>query len=281
MRRLIVLLALYAPGAMAAADLVITQQGEFSVADFGRSTAYTVGTDACEALSTNQVIVATAHAARVGDVLRFTTVGQNYFLELHVSSTTTNTITLTRTLPVACGIGDAFTIMRLITPAVASDGSTVISGTVTAPNASVGATGAAVPASATYAGGRGVDGFLHGLSTSNTGVLNVNSGGSSGGTPSLLYYHDFSGGSVDTTYTQISASLATAVNEFKVFECSGLLFALATGAAGFEVDFAYIPPGGTSAGIPVSVAAGQRLSFHTAGAGGTASTCFVAITGIK
>lgn len=111
------------------------------------------------------------------------------------------------------------------------------------------------------------------------------SGGSStiivgGGTSALLYQNDYSGTPVTAAYTQISASTPNVINQFLIFDSSGVLLALAVGGAGSEVDFAFIPPGGTSAGIPIKVLAGQRLSFHAVG-GVNATSGYIAITGVK
>ena len=112
--------------AFGAADLVVTQQGELSQAEFNRGTAVVIGTDTAETGTTDQVINATGHAARIGDLLRFTDAGANFMLEVHVKGTTANTITLTRTLPAAPTNGANFTILRLITASVSSSGSSTV-----------------------------------------------------------------------------------------------------------------------------------------------------------
>ena len=60
-------------------------------------------------------------------------------------------------------------------------------------------------------------------------------------------------------YVQLIASLADVVNELFVFESSGQTLVLAVGAAGFEVDQIYIPPGGNGS-IPLRIASGSRVS---------------------
>lgn len=70
-----------------------------------------VGTDAVEALSTQSVIVATAHAALVGDVIRFTS-GVESGKEVKVFSVATNSITLVEDLPTAPVAADTFEILR-------------------------------------------------------------------------------------------------------------------------------------------------------------------------
>ncbi len=101
-----------------------------------------------------------------------------------------------------------------------------------------------------------------------------------GGIPALLYKQNFADTALTAAYQEISPSLPLDINDLLVFECSGVLMAFATGAIGSEVEFAYIPPGGTSHGIPIHIAAGTRLSFHAAG-GVNATSCYTAITGIK
>lgn len=101
-----------------------------------------------------------------------------------------------------------------------------------------------------------------------------------GGTSELLWYNDYGSSPVTSAYTEISASTPDVINQIIIFDCSGVLLALATGAMGSEVDFAYVPPGGTSAGIPIKVLAGSRLSIHAAG-GVDATSCYSALTAIK
>jgi hypothetical protein len=70
-----------------------------------------VGTDAAEAASTTTNIVATAHAAQRGDVIRFTS-GALDSREVKVYATTANGIELAETLSAAPGVGDTFEILR-------------------------------------------------------------------------------------------------------------------------------------------------------------------------
>lgn len=270
MKRLVILLALVAPRALGAADLIVTQQGELSQASYVREGAFTVATDLAEAGSTNQVIIATGHQARVGDLLRFTTAGQNYYVEMHVSSTTANAITLTRTLPGAPSVGDSFVIMRLVTPSIAADGSSNITGSISASNPSVGATGAAVPAQATFAGGRGADGFLHGLSTDNTGALNVVSGTSTHSYVTSVR-NDYTGTPVTTgAWVQLIASTPSAASALLVFDSSGSTLEIGTGGAGVETRVLLVTPGGPDALVPITVPSGTRVSIRAVSADATA-----------
>ena len=60
-------------------------------------------------------------------------------------------------------------------------------------------------------------------------------------------------------YVELVASTAYIVNHISVFDSSGQVLKLATGAAGAEVDAILIPPGG--ADLPFKIAAGTRLSI--------------------
>lgn len=82
---------------------------------------YSVGLDAAEASSTTYVINATAHAARQGDIIRFTS-GTHSGREVKVESVSTNAITLAETLSSAVANGVTFQILRPKYPVVDSDG---------------------------------------------------------------------------------------------------------------------------------------------------------------
>lgn len=87
---------------------------------------YSVGTDAAEASSTNHVINATAHVARKGDVIRFTS-GTFADTEVKVSEVSTNTITLAEDMASAIATGVTFQILRPKYPVVAADGQISVS----------------------------------------------------------------------------------------------------------------------------------------------------------
>lgn len=84
-------------------------------------TVYIVGSDAVEASSTTSVINATAHAAKKGDRVRFTS-GVLASIEADVWEVTTNTITLGQTLPSAPAAAVTFDILRPVSLTVGSDG---------------------------------------------------------------------------------------------------------------------------------------------------------------
>lgn len=85
-----------------------------------------VGTDAVEANSTTKVIVATAHAAIKGDVIRFTS-GTHSGREVKVKSVSANEITLAETLSSAPSALDTFQILRHKYPLVGADGTIPVS----------------------------------------------------------------------------------------------------------------------------------------------------------
>jgi len=80
--------------------------------DVVSQTAYRlIGSDAVEANSTTSLIVATAHSAKVGDVVKFTS-GVLDTRFAFIQETATNSITLSQTLNVAPSAADTFQIWR-------------------------------------------------------------------------------------------------------------------------------------------------------------------------
>lgn len=84
---------------------------------------FQAATDTVEAGSTDRIIVASAHAARVGDLIRFTS-GANNSVEMAVVAVATNSITLGGSVT-APSPGDTFNIMRYVTPTLDSSGGIV------------------------------------------------------------------------------------------------------------------------------------------------------------
>lgn len=84
------------------------------------------GSDAAEAGSTSSVIVATAHAARVGDLIRFTSGAANGY-QAKVLSVATNSITLVEALGATPAAADTFDILRTRFPTVDQLGNTITS----------------------------------------------------------------------------------------------------------------------------------------------------------
>ncbi len=80
---------------------------------------FPIATDATEALSDRQTIVATAHAAKVGDVVVFLS-GNNVGRRSRVRAVPdANTISLLDTFNASFTVGDTFAIYRLGTPKMA------------------------------------------------------------------------------------------------------------------------------------------------------------------
>lgn len=130
-----------------------------------------VGTDAAEAGSSAIAIVATAHAAQAGDVIRLTS-GALSSREIKVYETAVNLITLAEELPSAVATGVTFQILRHKYPLVEPTGEVKISGSFTATEEAVAADGGALPAKVKVAGG--YDGTnVQVLSTDSSGHLQV------------------------------------------------------------------------------------------------------------
>jgi hypothetical protein len=90
-----------------------------------------IGADAAEAASTTRVIVATAHAALVGDVISFTS-GNLDTKEYRVSETSANAITTSEKMSEAPAAADTFNILRAKYPVVNDSGQLSIAATIDA-----------------------------------------------------------------------------------------------------------------------------------------------------
>jgi len=113
---------------------------------------YEVATDAAEAGSSAIAIVATAHGAQAGDVIRLTS-GALSGREIKVYSTEADLITLAEELPSAIATGVTFQILRHKYPTVEATGEIKVSGSFTATEEAVAADGGALPAKVKVAGG--------------------------------------------------------------------------------------------------------------------------------
>jgi len=111
-----------------------------------------VATDAAEAGSSAIAIVATAHVAQAGDVIRLTS-GALSGREIKVYSTAVDSIVLAEELPSAVATGVTFQILRHKYPVVEPTGEIKISGSFTATEEAVAADGGALPAKVKVAGG--------------------------------------------------------------------------------------------------------------------------------
>ena len=98
------------------------KNGQHGMDVVANGTAIVVASDAVEALSTAQVIVATGHLAEPGDVIRFTTGGTLFPREISVESVTANTITLVRPAPSIPTTTDPFDILRFQHQTISTSG---------------------------------------------------------------------------------------------------------------------------------------------------------------
>jgi hypothetical protein len=89
---------------------------------------------------------------------------------------------------------------------------------------------------------------------------------------------DYSSTSVGSgSWVEIEDSLAASCTAVELFNGSGAILKIATGANGSEVEKDYyILPGGSSVVVPLSFSKGQRITLKTAD-GTTASTGFFAM----
>lgn len=100
-----------------------------------------------------------------------------------------------------------------------------------------------------------------------------------GKTSSWLEYLDYALTPVTTgAYVQLIASTTAVINYMTVFDSSGQTMILATGAPGSEIDQIYIPPGGNSAGYPLNIPTGTRISLKALS--GNATSGNLIITGL-
>lgn len=100
--------------------------------DVQSSGVYSVASDAAEAGSDTGTIVATAHSAKAGDVIRFTSTANSIDeLEMHVDSVDANNIYLAGRTSANITAADTFDILRYITPRYDSTGASLA--TVTSP----------------------------------------------------------------------------------------------------------------------------------------------------
>lgn len=79
-------------------------------------------------------------------------------------------------------------------------------------------------------------------------------------------------------YVEMIASTSASITALEIQDTGGRWLYLATGAAASEVDILLIPPGGNGGPIPVTIAAGTRLSVKaidgTANAGYLGINCY-------
>jgi hypothetical protein len=260
---------------------------------------FSVGTDQVDAGSTTDTIVAAAHAALRGDVIRFTS-GALSGVSVAVASTTTNNIILGEDLSVAPTALDDFVILRYINPVANSVGSLstalsyirdglaqdVIEDTVTPANnrplpVKIESTSGEVNITAgdlnvqmehdgaSPASVRIGDGFnLLGITGDLEAKVRVNS--TAGLTKAIApTYNDYGTTPVTTAaYVELVASTGDQIRKVQIFDSSGETLEFATGAAGAEVPLFYIFPGGVETLVDIPL--GTRLSLKAVTANATA-----------
>lgn len=248
-KRLILLAFLLSPDiCVAAADFVPTQSNETGNETHVRQFGATIGTDTADAGSTDLNIIAAGHVAKRGDIIRFTTAGANYMVEGHVASTTLDIITLTRSIPAAPNPGDAFTVLRLLTPGMDTTGAI----------------------STTGGGGGGGDATAANQVTGNNSLASIDakltapiSAKAVGHTYADSVRNDYSIVNVTTgAWVELITSTLFAITRLYVFDSCGQTLELGTGPAASESRVAIIPPGGLDAALELAIAPATRLSVR-------------------
>lgn len=222
---------------------------------------YEVGTDAAEAGSSEIAIVATAHLAQAGDVVRLTS-GALSGREIKVYETSVDLITLAEELPSAIAAGVTFQILRHKYPLVEPTGETKITGTLTATfsEEAVAADGGALPAKVKVAGG--YDGTnVQVIKTDANGELQVDVLSSALPTGAATASNQTSG-SAKTQITNGSGtpvdvlSLGTAVTSANVgLVTNTVIHGLTTGGGGGYIDIKVTPSGALTVDATVSSSA--------------------------
>jgi hypothetical protein len=224
------------------ATLQPVQRGQFALDVVARSYMQVIGSDAVEAGSTTRVIAATAHSAKRGDAISFTS-GALQTREVGVQETTANTITLCEVMESAPAAAVTFDILRYKAPTVGAAG-----------GLSIDTTGLATSAKQdTARQGRAYADSAH-LAYSGT---NVTSG----------------------AWVQLIAATAADINELMLDDSSGRALELGVGAAGFEARALIIPPGGFNAPLHLRIASGSRISLRAIST--TASAGDIYLTGLN
>ncbi len=241
-----------------------------------------VGTDACEADTTNAIIKATAHSANVGDVIRFTS-GTQSGHEVKVVKVAANFIYLAEELDTTPAAADTFQILRHKFPIVNADGSLPITATAVVDtrlkfmkdaaqvfvteDTITPANNIPLPVKITSATGdiNITAGDLNvGIHKDNDSVKTFN-----GEDVKFVYRNDYGSTPVTTAaYVQINASTASAVTRMQIFDSSGQTLEIALGAVAAEVTKLYIIPGGNG-DINVQIPAGTRVSVKAVSANAT------------
>jgi len=233
---------------------------------------FRVGTDTIDSMGPDAfTITAAAHVARPGDVIRFTS-GNAIYIQSGVLSVTTNTIvlgdtfkwSLTSYLPAA---GDTFLILRpRIVEIDEVTGSIVTAPISTGPVQFTrnGATQTVIEDTTTIVNNRALP------------IKTIND-------VSETIINDYGTTPVTTgAWVQVLAATANKTVKANIFDSSGCLIELGTGAAASEVRKLLITPGGPGM-IEVQIPAATRLSVRAVNTSvsGNATSGFLAINLIR
>lgn len=244
-----------------------------------RTFSMVVGTDAVEALSTVNTIVATAHLVKGGDVIRFTT-GALTGTEVRVESVIdANSFLLVDELTAAPAATDQFEILRSKQPIVNADGTLPVSVSSGSIQYDFFPSGGGPLASVTVrededtpANNRPLPVKLMGLDD-NEITFNVENNLDISLThiavSAINVARDYGGATVTTAAnTEIVADTGAAKIELiEIFDSSGQILELRTGA-GVGTHFMYIQPGGNGQ-VPVEIPINTRLSVQAIDADAT------------
>jgi len=203
--------------------------------------------------SAGNIILSTAHGARVGDMIKFVTptalVGAEVAV-IGVSDANSFTIGSATTLNI---VGGTFDVYRYSSVAAAASGGVAGDSKVAKYNASL-------PTNA--------DNTTVWLQTDVNGILLVNTSGASSVAQDVVLTSriDYSVTNVTTgAWVQIVADTgAKAITEIQIFDSAGYTLELGVGVAPSEVHELYIFPGGNN-NIAVSIPANSRLSLRAIG----------------
>lgn len=259
-----------------------------------------INADAVEALSTTKKIVATAHNAKVGDIVSFSS-GIHNGREVKVVDVDANNIFIGEDLGTAPTAADTFDILRHLYPRLTQGGNIQVTTSTFGFNKDgvnvevnedtvVPANNIPLPVKLTgLTGDLTVNAGELNIHQSHVGVnydsirlgdgtdlLAINADGSTNVvniTPSLdtkfIHRHDYSSGNVTTAaYTQLIASTTTAITKLQIFDSSGRTMVLAIGGVGVEADKVYVIPGGNGS-LECVIPAASRVSVKAVSANAT------------
>ncbi len=240
-------------GAPDFATLNPIRESQYGLDVIAHSFTQLIGSDAAEAASTTRVIVATAHAALVGDVISWTS-GTLNTREYRVSAVATNSITVSAPMYAAPSAADTFDILRQKAAVLTAGGglSTAISN-----DANYGTVGNNTLRTAAQVGNAtGAASFGTGV----TGAQVLRAVTASRAKADLASYSHGGGAVTTSAYTQVIASTAAEINRLYIADTSGSILIVAVGGAGVEVDKLYLGPG-HAGWIDLNIPASSRIAI--------------------